>query len=57
MRLEPQFYEALKAIAKEAGKTPSQICDNVLILNPDCPLTTAVRVFILEYYMWKVESK
>lgn len=57
MRLEPQFYEALQSIAKEAETTTSHIVEQVRALNHTRPLTTAVRVFILEYFMWKAKTK
>ncbi len=46
MRLEPEFWEALRDVARREGRTITDICSQAA---QDCPgsVTSAVRVYVL----------
>ncbi len=48
--LEDEFWQALKTIAKDKDKSLAQIVANIDNKRKDENLSSAVRVFILQYY-------
>jgi len=52
IRLEPELMDALRAIARASGSTVNQIASTVAVGRTHGSLTSALRVFILDYYRW-----
>ncbi|MDE1151755.1 MAG: ribbon-helix-helix domain-containing protein [Micavibrio sp.] len=51
MRLEPAMWEALEEVAKRKNCTIDEMCSAIETARPDSGgLSSAVRVFLLEYY-------
>jgi predicted DNA-binding ribbon-helix-helix protein len=52
--LEGKFFEALRDIATERGLTMAQLVSTIDIDRQDKNLSSALRVFVLEYYQSKI---
>jgi predicted DNA-binding ribbon-helix-helix protein len=50
MSLEPQFWEALREIAKERGSTVQELVRSINAKRRNANLSSAVRVFVLKHY-------
>ncbi len=55
MRLEPEMWDALAAIAKECGLSINALVSRIEAARKQSSLTSAVRVFTLSYYRYKAE--
>jgi predicted DNA-binding ribbon-helix-helix protein len=53
IRLEPELMDALRAIARASGSTVNQIASAVATDRTRGSFTSALRVFILNYYRWR----
>jgi predicted DNA-binding ribbon-helix-helix protein len=51
MRLEPEFWQALNQIAEREGVSRNELIRSVEGAAPTVIRTSAVRVFILEYFI------
>jgi predicted DNA-binding ribbon-helix-helix protein len=52
IRLEPELMDALRAIARASGSTVNQIATAAATSRTKGSFTSALRVFILNYYRW-----
>jgi predicted DNA-binding ribbon-helix-helix protein len=48
--LEDQFWEALKAVAKERGMTLNDLVASIKAERDGNNLSSAIRAFVIEYY-------
>jgi predicted DNA-binding ribbon-helix-helix protein len=48
--LEDEFWDALKEVAAEQRRSPSDLVADIDKLRNDCGLSGAVRVFLLDHY-------
>ena len=49
VRMELPFWEALESISKEEGRSIDDICEEVSSQKAGSSLTSAIRVFVLDY--------
>jgi predicted DNA-binding ribbon-helix-helix protein len=50
-RLEPEFWDFLKEIAAECGRTVKALIEGIVATkNPKYPLTVALRLYIAAYW-------
>jgi len=50
MRLEPELWEALAEACAREGLSASQLCRRAEAAMPGAPRTSAIRVFLINYY-------
>lgn len=53
LRLEPAIWHALADVAKQRGKSIHDLVTEIAGSNPEPNLSSAVRVFIVEFYRAK----
>ena len=55
--LEPEFYDALHALAKRAGKPVAQIINEIdCARTPNTNLSSAIRVWILQQMILRISN-
>ncbi len=52
--LEDIFWRAFKAIAKERGQYANDLIEEIDAERADNNLSSAIRIFVLQYYMDRV---
>ena len=55
--LEEAFWSALKDIAHERGETLSHLVGSIDAKHQFCNLSSAIRLFVLEYYRDQLERR
>src|SRR6516225_3551165 len=55
--LEDAFWSALKDIAHERGETLSHLVGSIDAKHQFCNLSSAIRLFVLEYYRDQLERR
>jgi predicted DNA-binding ribbon-helix-helix protein len=50
MRMEPEFWEALREIGLREGLRSSELADHAVLAQSEGGCTSAVRVFVLAYF-------
>ena len=56
LRLEPAIWEALVEIANQRGRTLHDIVTEIAGNDPNPNLSSAVRVYVVEFYRAKLRS-
>ena len=57
MSLEPELWAAMDVIADESGQSFGDITDVAHALHPAGPRTSAVRVYVLEWFRAKAKGQ
>ena len=50
MRMEPEFWDALREIGRREGLPSSELADRAMLAHSGGGKTSAVRVFVLTYF-------
>ena len=50
MRLEPEFWEALRALCKREGLTYGDLANRAITDSPDKSRSSAVRCYLIRYF-------
>jgi predicted DNA-binding ribbon-helix-helix protein len=57
VRLEDQFFEALREIAKERGSTLQDLITSIDRDRGEANLSSALRVYVLEHYQFQIVAR
>jgi predicted DNA-binding ribbon-helix-helix protein len=50
MRLEPEVWDAIREICRREGVHSSELVNRAVLVHPNGGRTSAVRVFVVEYF-------
>lgn len=56
VKLEPELKESFQQIATESGQSLSALCRLIEGLQPNVSLTSAIRIYIVNYWQTKADK-